>query len=229
MFPSRYSHVAVTPGRELNVGEAKLVRCFERRRGELSKVFIKTAIFRDANLDHVHFLYEVVCVGFQGFLLEEQGLEFVKAVIEGATNLEMLTLDQWDEDDDRISLDDFCSFLSTQSTFLSKLRQFTILSTISFLGFVVSRKSFNQLITAYFAAPTDHVQKMEFSHVKIECSDISDDYSPTVDEHYLQFKAIELDDMCQFVSEFDATPTAISHWMGQDIKLRPQLSLQVLK
>ena len=60
---------------------------------------------------------------------------------------------------------------------------------------------------------------MESSHTKIKCSEILDDCSPTVDERYLQFKAIELDDMCQFVSEFDATPTAISHWMGQDIKL----------
>ena len=158
----------------------------------------------------MHFLSEVVCIGFQGFPLEEQGLEFVKAVIKGGTNLEMLTLDQ---DDDWVSLDDFCSFLSSQSTFLSKLRQFTILSTISFLGFIVSRKSFNQLITAYFAAPTDHVQKLEFSHTKIKCSDISDDCSPTVDEHYFQFKAIEL----------DATPTAISHWMGQDIKLETSI------
>ena len=36
VFPSRYSHVAVTPGHELNVDE--VVRCFDRHRGELPKV-----------------------------------------------------------------------------------------------------------------------------------------------------------------------------------------------
>ena len=209
-FPSRYTRTAIYPGRQLDVDE--VVRCFGRHKGELPKIFVTIGILHNPNLEYVHFLYEVVYVSFQGYPLENQGLEFVKAVIKEAANLEMFILDQWGEDDDLLSLDEFCNFLSSQISFLSKFRQLKIHCSISFLGFIVAQKSFNQLITAYFAAPTDHMQKLEFSHIKVKCSD---DCSPTVDQNYLQFKTIEFDDMCQFVR--DATPTAISHWLGQSI------------
>ena len=59
--------------------------------------------------------------------------------------------------------------------------------------------------------------------MKVKCRDISDDSGPTIDQRYLQFKAIELD-MCQFV--FDATPTTVSHWLGQAIKLEALTELE---
>ena len=213
-FPSRYSHFA-NPGYELTADE--VVRCFSRHEGELPKIFAGI-LYRDIDLDGVHFLYNVVCVSFLGFPLEDDGLEFIKALIEGATNLETLILNQWGEDDERFYWDEFCNCLSSQTLFLSKFRQLVIHSTNScrFLGFGVSRRSFNQLISAYFAAPTDHMQKLEFNHTKIKCSNSSDDCSPIVDQRYLRFKTLDLSG-CQFVSEYDATPTAISNWLGQSI------------
>ena len=208
-FPFRYAQTAIYPGRPLNVDE--VVKYFGRHKGELPKIFATIEISNYPNLEYVHFLYKVVCVNFQGFPLKKRGLKFVKAVIEGAANLEMLILDQWGEDDDCLCLNEFCNFLSSQTSFLSNFRQLTIHS-MTFLEFAVARESFNQLITAYFAAPTDHMQKLEFSTLRVKCND---DCSPTVDQRYLQFKTIEFDYMCQFV--YDATPIAISHWLGQPI------------
>ena len=194
-----------------------MVSCFGKGKGQLPKIFAEIAIFSDANLDYVHFLHEVVYLGTESFPLKEQGLEFLKAVINKASNLEVLFVDHWGENDEWLSLDDFCTFLSSQPTFLSKFRWLTIHSTISFLGFIVSRKNFNQLITAYFAAPTDHTQKLEFSHTKIKCCDISNECSPKISQQYLTYKTIKLDSNCQFVSKYKATPTAISHWLGRGI------------
>ena len=90
----------------------------------------------------------------------------------------------------------------------------------------MSQERFDQLISAYFAAPTDHMQRLEFSGTDVQCSDISDDCSPIVDQHYLQFKMINLDSLCQFVTiDLDgqcqfadsATPTTISSWLGQSV------------
>ena len=214
-LPSRYSQITDKHEKKLSVDE--VMSCFGKGKGELPKIFAEIGIFHNANLDYVHFLREVVYFGTLGFPLEEQGLEFLKAVIKEAPNLEVLILDHWGEDDVWLSLDDLCICLYSHPTFLSKFRQLTIHSTISFLGFFVSRKNFNQLITAYFAAPTDHTQKLEFSHTKIECCDISDECSPKICQHYLPYKTIELDCECQFVSEYEATPTTISQWLGQGI------------
>ncbi len=226
-FPSRYSHLAVNPGRELTVEE--VVKCFGRHEGELPKFFPGSLLSDDIDPDYAHFLSEVVCVYFvQCFPLEAgaDSFDFIKAVIKGAANLETLILDQWGEDGCWISLDDLCDFLTSQTTFLSKFRHLKINSSNScrFLGFTVSRTNFNQLITAYFAAPTDHVQKLEFTQTKIKSYDISENCScPTVDQRYLQFKTIELCSLCQFVSEdgIDATPwpTTISNWLGQSISM----------
>ena len=191
--------------------------CFDKGKGRLPKIFVEIAILRDANLDYVHFLCEVVYLGTQCFPFEEQGLEFLKAVIKVAPNLEVLIVDHWGENDEWLSLDDFCTFLSSHPTFLSKFRRLAIHSTISNLGFLVSRNNFNHLITAYFAAPTDHTQKLEFNHTRIKCCDVFNECSPKICQHYLTYKTIELDSDCQFVSKYKATPTAISHWLGQGI------------
>ena len=225
MFPSRYSHFA-NPGCESTVDE--VVKCFGRNEGELPKIFAGI-VYRDIDvgLDNVHFLYNVVCVSFLGFLFEDYGLEFIKALIKGATNLETLVFNQWGEDNEDFGLDDFCDFLPSQTLFLSKFRQLRIHSSNScrFLGFRVSRESFNRLISAYFAAPTDHMQRFEFSCTMITHGNSSDDCSPIVEQHYLQFKAINLsgcefatiddDGECQFKD--NATPSAISNWLGQSI------------
>ena len=88
-------------------------------------------------------------------------------------------------------------------------------------GFVVSRKNFNQLISAYFAAPTDHVQKLHITLTKIKCSDVSFECSPTIEQRYRSFKTVQMGD-CQFVSKYKATPKTISHWLGESINELPQ-------
>ena len=135
-LPSRYSQANNKSDDELTVDD--VVSCFGKGKGELPKLFVEIAIFDDVDLDYVQFLREAVYLATQGYPLEEQGLEFLKAVIKEATNLEVLILDHWGEDDGWLSLDDFCTFLSSQPAFLSKFRQLTIHSMISLLGFYVS-------------------------------------------------------------------------------------------
>ena len=43
------------------------------------------------------------------------------------------------------------------------------------------------------------------------------DFGPKVDDRYLSYKTIELS-CCKFISEYEATPTSISHWLGQGIR-----------
>ena len=215
-LPSRYStHVNNRHEKKVNVND--VLTCFSKNKGELPKIISDISIFRNPNQGYAHFLRDVVFLNINGLPSDKQGLKFLKAVISEATNLEMLILDQWGEDDDWQSLDDLCDLLSSQPTFLSKFRQLTIHSSISLLGFVVTQKNFNRLITAYFSAPTDHTQKLEFTHTKIKCYEISDDHAPTIDQSYLHFKTIELDNDCQFVSEYVAKPATISHWLGQGV------------
>ena len=226
-FPSRYSHFA-NPECELTADE--VVKCFDRRQeGELPKI-LAGILYRDADFDDVHFLYNVVCLSFVGFPLKEDGFKFVEAVIKGATHLETLFLDQWGEDNECVSFDDFCEFLSSQNKFLSKFRQLSIQSSNScrFLGFEVSLENFNRLISAYFAAPTDHMQRLEFNSARITYRDTADDCSPMIDQQYLQFKALCLDSTCQFVTideDYEIQdvdyiePTNISDWLGQPISI----------
>ena len=70
VFPFRYVPVAITPRRELDVDE--VVRCFDRNRDELPKVFMEITLFHNVNLDYVPYLYEAVFVGLQGHPLKEQ-------------------------------------------------------------------------------------------------------------------------------------------------------------
>ena len=158
-------------------------------------------------------------VGIKGYPLAE-GFKFLKAAIKEATNLEVLLLDHWGEDDEWEvkCFDGFCAYLSTCQTFLSNFRFFKMLPTIFSEGFVVSRKNFNKLIMAYFAAPTDHVQKMEFHMTKIQCNDVAHECIQ-LDQRYLSFKTLKLDESCEFVSAYKPTPQTISHWLGQSISL----------
>ena len=81
----------------------------------------------------------------------------------------------------------------------------------------VRKKCFNQLIAAYFAAPTDHIQKLQFTETTIKCCDVSYERIPELEQRYLPFKTIELV-FCQFVSEYETSlPQAISHWLGRSI------------
>ena len=222
IFPSRYLHKSNKSEEDLTMYE--VMNCFSRTKGEFPRIFPEF-LLNDVNLDHVFFLRNAVCLGiYSGHPFEKRGLEFLKAVLKEATNLEVLLLDHWGEEDEwEIEFfDEFCAVLSSCRTFLSNFRLLRILcSKLSdSKGLVISRKNFNQLITAYFAAPTDHVQKLHISRTKIKCSDVSFECSPTIEQRYRSFKTIQISD-CQFVSKYKATPKSLSHWLGESVSELP--------
>ena len=167
--------------------------------------------------DNVYFLQNAVYVGIDGSPFDEQGLEFLKAVLK-VTNLEVLILDHWGEEGEwEVKFfNEFCAVLSSCQAFLSHFWLLKIFSLMKSSGLLVSRKNFNKLMTAYLAAPTDHMQKLHITCTKIKCSDVLFDCSPEIDQRYLAFKTVELGG-CQFVSKYKATPQTVSHWLGQCI------------
>ena len=143
------------------------------------------------------------------------------AVLKETTNLEVLILDHWGEEGEQEVnfFDEFCAILPSCQAFLSHFHLLKVFSLNSMRsnGFVVSQKNFNQLITAYFAAPTDHVQKLHITRTKIKCSDVSFECNPTIEQQYRSFKTILISD-CQFVSKYKATPLkSLSHWLDESI------------
>lgn len=83
-------------------------------------------------------------------------------------------------------------------------------------GYTVSQEIFNELISKYFSASTDHAQKVQFTDTTIKSTvTVFYDSGPTVDQHYISFKTIELN-QCRF--EHDATPKTISGWLGHHIR-----------
>ena len=216
-FPLRYSHKSMKSDEDLTVYE--VVNCFSYGSGEFPRIFPEVEIMNDNNLDHVYFLRNAVFVGIKGYPFEEEGFEFLKALLKEATNLEVLILHHWGGDDEWETkyFDKFCTYLSSCQAFLSNFRLFKLIPPMDTFGFVVSRKSFNELITAYFAAPTDHMQKLQFTETKIKCHDVSFEIIPEIDQGHLRFKMIEFEETCQFVSKYKPTTQTISHWLGQSI------------
>ena len=217
-FPSRYKHKC-----EKDLTMYEVVNCFSHSKGEFPRIFPEIPLY-NVNLDSVYFLRNAVFLGINGpSVFHEQGIEFLKAVLKVATNLEVLLLDHWgDEDEWEVEyFDKFCTYLSSRQDFLSNFQLVKIFCWVESKGLVISRKNFNQLITAYFAAPTDHVQKFHIARTKIKCSDVSFERSPTIEQRYHSFKTIQISD-CQFVSKYKATPKALSHWLGESISEIPQ-------
>ena len=206
IFPPRYSHKKSKDNSDLTVYE--VVKCFSHDKGKFPRIFPEIEITSNISLDNVFFFQTAVDVEINGYPFEELGFEFLKAVVKEATDLEVLVLDHWGEDDEAETkfFDKFCTYLSSCRAFLSNFRLFKLLSSMCSLGFVVSQKSFNQLISAYFAAPTDHMQKLEFTRTKIKCCDVSLECMPKIDQRYLPFKTIKFDHTCQFVSEYKPSP-----------------------
>ena len=222
-FPPRYKHNSDKIEKDLTMYE--VVNCFSRSKGEFPRLFPEFVLLHNINLDNVYFLRNAVHLGLTGYVFDKQGFEFLKAILQVATNLEVLLLYYWgDEGNWEIEFfDKFCAFLSTRQAFLSNFRWVKIFCYVDLgaKGLMVSRKNFNQLITAYFAAPTDHVQKLHITHTRIKCSDISFERSPTIEQRYRSFKSIQISD-CQFVSKYKATPKALSRWLGESISELPQ-------
>ena len=222
LFPSRYKHNSDKNEEDLTMYE--VVNCFSRSKDEFPRIFPEFSVDR-IKLDNVYFLRNAVYLGMNASVFDEKGIEFLKATLQVATNLKVLLLDHWGyEGEWEVEFfDEFCAYLSSRQAFLSNFQFVKIFSCVDLgaKGLVVSRKNFNQLITAYFAAPTDHVQKLHIARTKIKCSDVSFERSPTIEQRYRSFKTIQISD-CQFVSKYKATPKAVSHWLGESISELPQ-------
>ena len=213
IFPPRYSHMSGKGRHEVDTDD--VILCFGRQRGELPKVFPEVFIANDSCMNYMVFFCGAILLHIQGSPME--CLQFVKTIIQNAPSLEILILNQCGDEDETHSLEDFYKFLASQRRFLARLRHLKVHSTVSQLHFSVSRRTFNNLITAYYSTPVGHMQRLDFSHTKIMCNDVSQaDCGPIINRfrYYLRFKEINFDDHCQFISKFRVAPASITHWLG---------------
>ena len=171
-------------------------------------------------------LREVEQLGFEYMPFEPIAAEFIATTVSNAKCLEVLVLKGCEEPlDAPICVDTLCDELSTCTTFWSTFQIFKILSRpvydnsvyeTSVFEYVISRGVFDRLIKAYFGAPTDHKQLVQFTDTKIEGD--SSDCSPAINTTYLKFKTVRLEN-CRFVSSSKATPDAIANWLGAEIDI----------
>ena len=186
-----------------------IVRCFK---GKLPKLVGQICLHEDIDTDYYDLFNEVAYVDIYDDGLGFPTLRFVKQIVQRSTCLEVIVLDGWmDDSEDQTSLSRFFVFLSTHVSFLSRFR---LLVIINLLQYTILQESLNKLITAYFSAPTTHLQKIRIADAKIKSYD--DNNCPTIDQRYVQFKTIELED-CHFVTKQKSTRRAITQWLGQDI------------
>ena len=171
-------------------------------------------------------LREVEQLGFEYNPFEPTAAECIAMTVSNAKCLEVLVLKGCEESPDApICVDTLCDDLSACTTFWSTFRIFKILSRpgyddsgfeTSIIKYVISRVTFDELIKAYFAAPTDHKQLVQFTDTKIEGD--SSDHSPAINTTYLKFKTVRLEN-CHFVSSSKATPGIIANWLGREIDI----------
>ena len=224
-IPPRYDQMRDLPNNEhlKDVFDA-IVQCFK---GELPNMLPQIQLYKDSDIYchidlsdvELSFLSEVEYIGIQCRPFEARGVAYIKKLVNKATHLQVLVLQGLMNNP--LYLDDFCIQLATCQQFWSKFRLLKIVSCfegdeLDTKEYVVSRDSLDQLMTAYFSAPTDHSQLVQFSDTKIKCQDT--DCVPTINQTYLQFKNIKLSD-CRFVYKYKATPRLISNWLGQDISI----------
>ena len=195
--------------------------CFK---GELPKVLTDVFVYDGIDLEYLYFLRELRYLSVCGKDLQSSKcprLEFVLAVLKEATHLEVLIIKDDNEDyvlEERTSLDNFCVKLSSHPTFWSNFQLLKVLSLADSSGYVVSQENFNQLITTYLSAYTDHTQKVRFTDTKVVAY-YDTHSSPKTVSNYLHFKTIELDSWCRLFSKYQATPEIVTHWLGQSISV----------
>ena len=206
-FPPRY-HEMNNISTKRDIINA-IIRCFK---GKLPKLVGQICLHEEVDPEYYDLLNEVTYVGIYDVGLGYPTIRLVKQVVQRSTCLEVIVLDNWmDDDDEQTSLNRFFVFLSTQVSFLSRFRLFMITNLYQYS---ILQESLNKLITAYFSTPTTHLQKIRITDVKIKSYD--GDVCPAIDQRYVQFKTIELED-CHFVSKQKSTRRAITQWLGQDI------------
>ena len=209
------------------------MHCFNGERPKMLPEFLlyhADVIYCNMKLSEaeLRFLSEVEYVGMHCKPFLSRGVDFTISLVNVATNLRVLILQGLNVPEEDLYLDYFCEQLATCQPFLAKFQILKIVAGILEVEeletdygvdtpeeYTVSQASLDQLIIAYFSAPTDHSQLVQLSFTNIDCEDT--DCSPAIDRTYLQFKNIRLSDCC-----FDsnkATPDSISKWLGQEIKV----------
>ena len=206
MFPHRY-HKKRSLTSKKDIVNA-VIGCFK---GELPKIMAEIYLYEDIDNEYYNLLNKVVYLGVHGGVFEQPSSNFVEQVVQRSTCLEVVILESYFEEEPT-SMNEFVTFLSTQVSFLSNFRLLKILTNLS--GHTVLQENLNKLVTAYFSAPTTHLQRMQITDTEIKSFD--GDAYPTIDQHYLRFKIIELED-CHFVSKQKSTCRAITQWLGRDI------------
>ena len=227
--PPRHTHhqaIGANPNHLLTNGQ--LVDFFNCKRPKvLIEVPIPDDYFPYFNNDVVFdlpILHEVEQLGFQLKPFESTAVEFIATIVSCSEHLEVLVLKGCSEPlNVPICIDTLCDELTHCSKFWSNFKIFKILSCqtqneedsedelCSQLEYVISRYTFDRLIQAYFAAPTDHNQLVQFTDTKIEGD--STNRSPTIDPTYSKFKTVRLENCC-FVSSYRATAQTIGRWLG---------------
>ena len=156
-------------------------------------------------------------LGIHGGVFEQPSSNFVEQIVQRSTCLEVVILESYcyfDGEEELTSMNELVTFLSTQARFLSRFRVLKILTNL--YGYTVLQENLNKLMTAYFSAPTTHLQKIAIADTEIKSYD--GDVCPMIDQRYLRFKTIELED-CHFISKQKSTRRAITQWLGQDISM----------
>jgi hypothetical protein len=205
MFPHRYREKDGLTSKK-DIVDA-VIGCFK---GGLPKIVAKVLLYDDIDNEYYDLLNKVVYLGVHGGVFDTN---FVEQVVQRSTCLEVVILESYyEEEEEPTSMNDFVTFLTTQVSFLSNFQLLKVLTNLS--GYSILQKNLNKLITAYFSAPTTHSQKIQFTDTEIQS--YGDDIPPVIDHHYLQFKAIDLDN-CHFILRQKSTPRAITQWLGQDI------------
>ena len=201
LFPSRYFDKSILTSKK-DIIHA-VIDCFK---GELPKIMAEIYLYEDVDNEYYELLTNIVCLAVHGGVFEQPSSNFVEQVVQRSTCLEMVYLESYfDEAEEPTSINNFVTFLSTQVSFLSHFRMLKILTNMS--EYTVLQENLNKLITAYFSAPTTHLQKIMIADTEIKSYD--SDIFPAIDHRYLQFKIIELEE-CHFVSKQKSTCKAIT-------------------
>ena len=166
-----------------------IVRCFS---GERPKIFPNIQLLTDADIHHdwdlsdadLSLVSEVEYVSIQCRPFDDRSVEWTMKLVNNASNLQVIILQGCNVTNEYycLDLDEFCEHLATCQQFWSKFQILKIVPGILEKDeldgygvdtpekYTVTRAGLNLLITAYFSAPTNHSQLVQFSFTNIVIS-----------------------------------------------------------
>jgi hypothetical protein len=169
------------------------------------KIMLDPCIREDIDSEYFDLLNEVVSITID-INNTPRTMRFVKQIVQMSSCLEVIVLGGRYEERAKLN---FLEFLSTQDGFLSRFR-LLIIKEVDVLS-----KDLGPLITAYFSAPTTHMQKITITDCDLKSYDT--DVAPVIDQRYVQFKTIELNGC--YVPRQKFSRKAITEWLGEDISI----------